>query len=118
MLRRSTASANGTASPGRYTKRCVAISSRLRGSARNARGGLAARDHRAEAVEVREEGAPTFEDADVVEGGIPARVDVADERERALEVLERRPGVAVVGAEAREVDVAEVEHVVGLDVEA
>ena len=42
---------------------------------------------------------------------------LAHHGERALEVLERRPGVAVVGPEAREVDVAEVQHVVGLDVE-
>ncbi len=38
-------------------------------------------------------------------------------RERALEVGEARPGVAVVGPEAGEIDVGEIEHVVGLDPE-
>src|SRR4030095_5221857 len=63
------------------------------------------------------EGGRAVEHADMVEGGVPARVDSTYVGERALEVLERRPGVAVVGTEAREVDVAQVEHVVRLDVE-
>ncbi len=75
MLRRSTSSAYGTASPGRYTKRCATISSSVRGVARNS----SSRASRA--------------------------------------AMTGRPRVAVVGAEAREVDVAEIEDVLGLDVE-
>src|SRR4030095_15807595 len=62
------------------------------------------------------EGGRAVEHADMVEGGVPAGVDSTYVGERALEVLERRPGVAVVGAEAREVDVPQVEHVVRLAV--
>jgi hypothetical protein len=53
----------------------------------------------------------------VVEGGVPPRGEAPDHGQRALEVVQRRPGVAIVRAEAGEVDVAEVEHVVRLDVE-
>src|SRR5262245_35357173 len=70
---------------------------------------LARRDHGGEALEPREKLAPALDDADVVEGRVPARLERACERERALEVRERRPRVAVVRTEAREVDVAEIE---------
>src|SRR5262249_30001807 len=64
-----------------------------------------------------EEGVPALDDAHVMEGRVPARLERARDRQRAVEVLERGPRVAVVRPEAREVDVTQVEDVVGLDVE-
>ena len=52
--------------------------------------------------------------ADVMERHPDARRQLAHARQRALEILQVRPGVAVVRAEAGEVDVAEEEHVVRL----
>ena len=78
---------------------------------------LAPPDHRREAVEAFEERGAPLQHADVMERSVPARRQLPHHGERVLEVLERRPGVAVVGPEAREIDVPQVEDVVGLDVE-
>src|SRR4030095_13410302 len=57
---------------------------------------LAALDHGGEAVEPLQERGAALEDADVVEGGVPARVARTHAGQRALEVLQVAPGVAVV----------------------
>src|SRR5262249_62362353 len=77
---------------------------------------LAALDPGREAIEPGDERLAVLEGADVVERGVAAGGEPAHHLERALEVLERGPRVPVVRPEAREVDVAQIEHVVGLDV--
>src|SRR4030095_7861059 len=86
---------------------------------RRAAGGEAAAravaEARGEAAEPLEVGGLAVEDADVMERGVVPGVELARHRERALEGFEIRPLVAVVRAEAREVDVGEIDDAVGLD---
>lgn len=57
------------------------------------------------------------QDADMVEGRPMPGAQRSKHGERALEILEIRPGISVVGPEAREVDVGQVQQVIWFDPE-
>ena len=63
-----------------------------------------------EDVEAVDEGLAPFEHADVVERGVPVGIEGTHPGQAAFEIAEVRPCVAVVRAEARELDVAQVEQ--------
>ena len=99
-------------------KRCSAISSIVCGSARKSSIASWRRgDDRGERVDQSQELVAALDDATVVERHVVAGVLVADLRQARLEVLEVAPHVAVVRAEAGEVDVGEEEHL-AVDTEA
>ena len=71
---------------------------------------LSVLNHGREAIESLQEGLPGIQHADVVEGRVEVGFDHAHALQAALEIFQIRPRVAVVGTEAGEVDVAQVEE--------
>lgn len=54
----------------------------------------------------------------MVERNIPVRLDLTDDSKRSLEILETGPSVTIIRPEAREVDIAQKQHIIRLDVKA